>query len=69
MAGNGRLDQLVAMGPKTGRRLPLVGLHVPALADNIGREDGGEPALNALLGHEAVPSQLRLRKTLSLWVG
>ena len=50
------------------RRL-LVGPHESAVADHIGGEDGGEPALDALLGHEAFPPQLRVRKTIRLWVG
>ncbi len=65
-------DQLVhnlAVGPEGGERTLLVVTHQPAVTDYIGSKDSGQPTLNAFFGHEAVPSQLRLRKTLRLWVG
>ena len=50
-----RSDQRVQHVPaprlQRGERARLVALHQAAVADHVGREDGGEPALNALFGH------------------
>ena len=51
MAGNDRVDHPFAKGLKTGKRLPLVGLHVPAVADHIGGEDRSKLAFDARFGH------------------
>ena len=51
MFGNHGIDQLAAQCVELGERPLLVGLHQPRVAGQIGREDGGQSTLNALVGH------------------
>ena len=44
-------DSLAARSFRVRERAGLVLLHEPAVADHIGRENGGEPALDACIGH------------------
>ncbi len=39
------------------------------VTSHVSSEERGKAALDALFGHEAVPSRICLRKTLRLWVG
>ena len=56
MAGNDRLDHLLAQRLEAGQRTGLVLLDQARIADNVGCDDGGEPALHAGSGH-AMPSR------------
>jgi len=51
VAADQRLQHLLASGLQGGQRAGLVLLHEAAVADHIGRENGGEPALDAFFGH------------------
>jgi len=42
MGGDGRIDQIAAQGAKPGERAVLVGAGEPAVADDIGGQDGRE---------------------------
>ena len=68
VAGDQAVDD-VAIGLERGKRRLLVLGHEVTVSDHVGGEGGGKPALDALHCDEAVPSQMRLRKTLHLWVG
>jgi hypothetical protein len=45
------LDKVFAMGLKPGQRPGFIGSHEAAITDNVGSEDGGQPALYALFAH------------------
>ena len=49
------VEQLFPEGFQARERTLLVDLHKVAIADHVGGKNGGQPALNALLGHGAVP--------------
>jgi hypothetical protein len=51
VAGDQRLQHLLASGLQGGQRAGLVLLHEAAVADHIGRQNGGKPALDAFFGH------------------
>ena len=49
--GDERLDELLAVRLQPGERASLVALHEPAVADHVGRQDGGEPPLDPCCRH------------------
>ena len=49
MLGDGRIEELAAMLAKRAQRALFIGLHEPAVADDVGRQDGRQPALDLLL--------------------
>ena len=49
------IDELAAVRLQTRERAFLVIADQPAVAGDIGREDGGQPPLNAILGHSTSP--------------
>ena len=49
VGGDMRLDQLAEMALQALQRAFLVAAHQPAVAGDVGRQDGGEPAFGALL--------------------
>ena len=49
VGGDMRLDQLAEVALQALQRAFLVAAHQPAVAGDIGRQDGGEPAFGALL--------------------
>jgi hypothetical protein len=49
--GDLAVQELAAVLLQTRERTLLVFADEPAVASNIGREDGGQPPLNAILGH------------------
>jgi len=51
--GNQRLQYLLSPGLQRDHRASLVLLHKPAVADDIGGEDGDQAALDAFFGHLA----------------
>ena len=51
VASNDRFQHLLPPGPQYGHCTGLILLHQPAVSDHIGRENGGEPALDAFFGH------------------
>jgi len=51
VAADQRLQHLLASGLQGGQGACLVLLHEAAVADHIGRENGGKPALDAFFGH------------------
>lgn len=53
------IDQLLAVRFELTQRAFLVCTHQPAIAHNVGRHNGGKPAVSALLGHEFFPSLRR----------
>ena len=46
MGGDRRLEDFAQVGLEAGARALLVGLAMTAIADDIGDQDGGEPALH-----------------------
>jgi hypothetical protein len=48
-------EHLSAMSPQALEGAPLVSLHQARIANNIGREHGGEPAVSVWSGHSAAP--------------
>lgn len=61
MLDYGWIEELVAMLAKRNQRAFLISLHEPAVANNVGRQYGRQPALNLLLAHGC---PLNLPKTL-----
>ena len=55
MLGDLVVDQLAAMRFEACQRAFLIVADQPAVAGNIGGENGGQTPLNALLGHWAAP--------------
>ena len=51
MLGDGGIEELAAMLAKRAERALFIGLHEPAVADHVGRQDGRQPPLNLLLAH------------------
>jgi hypothetical protein len=51
MLGNRGLEDFPSTGLEGGERAGLVQLHEAAVADHIGRENGGKAALDAFFGH------------------
>src|SRR5262249_52557909 len=49
--GEQRFENCFAPVSQRGHRTDLVPLHEPAVADHIGRQNGGEAALSAFFGH------------------
>jgi hypothetical protein len=45
------LDQFLAMSLELYERPGFIGGHEAAITDNVGSEDGGQPALYALFAH------------------
>ena len=54
MLGHQRRDDLLAPGLERGEGADLVQLHQPAVADDIGGEDGGKAALEAIFDHRQI---------------
>ena len=54
MLGHGGIEELAAMLAKRAQRALLVGLHEPAVANDVGRQDGGKSTFNAFRGHPKV---------------
>jgi len=48
MFGNFRFEHFAQIGPEMGARCHLVDLAVARVADNVGDQDGGKPALHAI---------------------
>src|SRR5262245_39893656 len=60
---NQGFEHVLAPGLQGGQRAGFVLLHEPAVADDISGEDGGKPALDAvILGHEAALSKVFCRQ-------
>ncbi len=53
--GNLRVDQLAAMGAQPRQRAGLVLAHQPAVAGDIGGEDGRKPALDPFSAQRFLP--------------
>ena len=51
MLGYGGIEELAAMEAKRAERPFLIGLHEPAVANDVRRQDGSQPRLDLLLGH------------------
>ena len=51
MLGDHRFEHVLPAGFQRREGARFVALHQPAVADHIGREDRGEPTLDALFGH------------------
>ncbi len=49
------IDDFFSVGLELGKRSRFIGAHQPAVADDIGAEDGGESTLFALRGHRSFP--------------
>jgi hypothetical protein len=49
--GNLWIDQLFPVRFEQPQSTFFVGAHQPAVARNVGRHNGGEPAIDALFGH------------------
>ena len=49
--GGFRLEKLFAMGVELRERSGFVGSHGAAITDNVGCQDGGQPALYTLFTH------------------
>ena len=52
LLGDERLDELLAVCPKSIERALLVPLHEARVANHVRREHGGEPAIDAGSGHD-----------------
>ena len=50
--GDRRVDQLEPVGLQARERARLVGLHQPAVADHVGRQNRRQPALDLRLCHD-----------------
>ena len=53
--GDRRVDQLEPVGLEARERAGLVGLHQPAVADHVGRQNRGQPALDLRQFHARLP--------------
>ena len=51
MLGYRRLEDIETAGLDGSQRAGLVALHEPAIADDVGGEDGGQAAVRAFIGH------------------
>jgi hypothetical protein len=49
--GDFRVDQFLAAGLQCSKRADFIGTHQSAVADDVGCQNGGEPALYRLLSH------------------
>ena len=49
--GDGGIEELAAMLLQRPQRALLIGLHEPAVADDVGRQYGGQPALDLRVAH------------------
>ena len=56
MLGDGGIEELAAMLAKRAERALFIGLHEPAVADDVGRQDGRQPPLNLLLAQSIILS-------------
>ena len=61
MLGDLGIDQLAAMRLEARQRAFLVVADQPAVAGDVGCEDGGQPPLNAILGHRRRPTHALCR--------
>jgi hypothetical protein len=50
-----RRDQFAPVGPERGERAGFICAHKPAVAGDIGRENGHQPPFDARLGHKDRP--------------
>ncbi len=50
------LDKLSSNCLERRQRSCLVGSHEAAITDNVGSEDGGQPAFHPVFGHERPPN-------------
>ena len=69
--GDFRIDEFAAMRSEPSQRASLVLAHQPRVAGDIGGEDGGEPALDALSAHSDFSqgaTTARIRTTMRLTV-
>ena len=66
MFGDLGVDELAPASLERRERALLVSAHQPAVADDIGRKDSGEPPYDALIGHKRV--SIREFES-SLWSG
>jgi hypothetical protein len=55
VAGDERLQNLPSLVLERAQRAGLVPLHEPAIADDIGRENGSETACHGVIGHLQQP--------------
>jgi hypothetical protein len=54
MLGDGRIDNLAAVGLQRLQRPDLIGTHQSRITGNIGRQHGSQPALHPLACHKIV---------------